>query len=86
MQLTPCQYNTFIYLIAFIREILKHISKNQLKSVQLILVFSSCLMHSDMEGITNGSSRAASTSVVNGKDKPKAWVILKHFITSDEFC
>jgi len=71
MQLPPCHYNTFIFIVSFLREVLSHSEKNKLSPVQLVLVFSKCLMQSEPHYGT--------------ESKPKAWVILHHFITSDEF-
>ncbi len=74
-QLTPAHYNAFIYMVSFLREVLKHADKNELTPNHLVLVFSRCLMHA-------APSQELSTSV---KDKPKSWIILTHFLTSEEF-
>jgi len=72
MQLTPEHYNVFIYMTSFLREVLKHSEKNKLTPVQLVLVFSACLM------------QAEPLQLQSGKGKPKAWVILRHFLTTKE--
>lgn len=49
--LPPIHYNTFIYLLSFMREVLKHASRNGLQVAQLVLVFCQCMMHpGDEEG------------------------------------
>jgi len=74
-QLTPAHYNAFIYMASFLREVIKHSDKNQLSPNNLVHGFSRCLMHS-----------ASLTEVVSsGGPKPKPWVILSHFLTSEEF-
>lgn len=92
--LTPAHYNAFIYLVSFLRECLKHADSNKLSPAQLVLVFAGCLMHCHVDG-TDGaeggaaaaasSSSAASAGAVAKESKPKAWVILRHFLTSEEF-
>jgi len=76
-QLTPAHYNAFIYMASFLREVLKHSDKNQLSPNNLVHGFSRCLMHSASltEVVSSGS----------GGTKPKPWVILSHFLTSEEF-
>lgn len=73
MQLTPAHYNAFIYIISFLREVLKHTEQNQLSALELVLVFSGALTHSVPQQDDGQQS------------KPKAWTILEHFLTSDEF-
>lgn len=90
--LTPAHYNTFIYLVSFLRECLKHAEDNRLTPTQLVLVFAGCLMHCQVDG-TEGQTPTTptggvSSSPATGGDsqmKPKAWVILRHYLTSDEF-
>lgn len=72
-QLTPAHYNAFIYIASFLREALKHADKNELNPAHLVMVFARSLMH------------ATSLESSSGKDKPKAAVVLNHFLTSDEF-
>lgn len=96
--LTPAHYNTFIYLVSFLRECLKHSAANALTATQLVLVFAGCLMHCQVDGMegqqqqqqqaasTSATSAASSGSSTSQKElKPKAWVILRHYLTSDEF-
>jgi len=42
-QLTPSQYRVFTYIVAFIREILKHFNHNKLSVDMLVPVFAKCL-------------------------------------------
>jgi len=74
MQLSAAHYNAFIYMISFLREMLKHSAKNRLSPDQLVYLFSSCLMH---------SADHMNRSPMSGR--PKAWTILRHFLTSEEF-
>lgn len=95
--LTPAHYNAFIYLVSFLRECLKHADNNKLTPAQLVLVFAGCLMHCHVDGTdsaeggassaasSSSSSSAASAGGVAKESKPKAWVILRHFLTSEEF-
>eukprot|EP00823_Brevimastigomonas_motovehiculus_P003217 TRINITY_DN1949_c0_g1_i1.p1 TRINITY_DN1949_c0_g1~~TRINITY_DN1949_c0_g1_i1.p1 ORF type:complete len:685 (-),score=128.46 TRINITY_DN1949_c0_g1_i1:411-2465(-) len=53
-QLTPAHYNAFIYIISFLREVLKHADKNELTANRLVLVFSRCIMHEEPHANRNG--------------------------------
>jgi hypothetical protein len=111
--LTPAHYNAFIYLVAFLRECLKHAEANKLTPAQVVLVFAGCLMHCAVDGTVgsttatdaspgaaaagsapaggkgaaaSSSSAASSAAASNGAEaKPKAWTILMHYLTSEEF-
>ncbi len=112
--LTPAHYNSFVYLVAFLRECLKHSEANQLTPQQLVLVFAGCLMHCTVDGSEGtagmqeggGSPGAAAAAAAAGAaagtaaagkpngngaassagaGKPKAWQILMHYLTSEEF-
>lgn len=99
MQLAPAHYNTFIYVIAFLREILKHREYNHISDVTMTIIFGSCLMPCDaltQDWDAHGVARVNSNNNNNGSgatfpsnnannDKPKAWVILRHFLTSSDF-
>jgi len=74
LQLSPAHYNVFIYMTSFLREVLKHSAKNKLTAGQLVLIFSQCLMQAAPFIVEDKS-----------KEKPKSWIILKHFLTSEEF-
>jgi len=49
-QLKPINYRVFVYVVAFIREILKHSSHNKLTVDLLVPVFSKCLFEHDVTG------------------------------------
>jgi len=112
--LPPAHYNAFIYLVAFLRECLKHADSNKLTPAQLVLVFAQCIMHCTVDAPVeeqsqqsapaaaaagaarpNGavpaagapSSAASSSNAAQAGEgpKPKAWVILMHYLTSEEF-
>lgn len=96
--LTPAHYNAFIYLVSFLRECLKHADNNKLTPAQLVLVFAGCLMHCHVDGTDSAEGAAASApstavagspagavAAVAKDSKPKAWVILRHYLTSEEF-
>lgn len=78
MQLSGAHYNALIYIISFLREVLKHSADNKLTPVQLVLVFSGCIMHTP-PGQQPQQQRAP------GGSRPTAWTILEHWLTSDEF-
>jgi len=67
-QLPSVNYNVFIYIISFLVEVLRH-PNNKLNSTQLVLIFSSCLMHAEL---------------TSAKRKPKAWLLLRHFFCAKE--
>jgi phosphatidylinositol-bisphosphatase len=71
LQLPPANYNTFVYLTSFLREVLKHSSKNKIVTVPLVMVFGVAIMHAESEQDSPG--------------KGKQFTILRHFLTSDEF-
>ena len=90
--LTPAHYNAFIYLVSFLRECLKYADSNKLTPVQLVLVFAGCLMHCQVEGreregtaAATSNATAASATNNSAATNPKAWVILRHYLTSEEF-
>mmetsp|Transcript_28661 Transcript_28661/g.69866 ORF Transcript_28661/g.69866 Transcript_28661/m.69866 type:complete len:711 (-) Transcript_28661:148-2280(-) len=49
-QLNPLQYRTFVYVVSFIREILKNSQHNKLSVEVLVPVFSKCLFEEDPTG------------------------------------
>eukprot|EP00457_Paulinella_chromatophora_P003684 gb/GEZN01003692.1/.p1 GENE.gb/GEZN01003692.1/~~gb/GEZN01003692.1/.p1 ORF type:complete len:695 (-),score=82.46 gb/GEZN01003692.1/:30-2060(-) len=74
MQLSPSHYNVFVYVISFLREVLKHKDQNELSDVQLVLAFSNSLFH-------DGSNLGGSAH----KEKFKSWVVLQHLLNTNEF-
>lgn len=78
-QLTPCHYNVFIYLIAFLRELLTHRAKNGMNPVKIVIIFASALCHFTID------ENDPVYGLQPGKQKPKAWIILRHFLVSAEF-
>ena len=78
-RLSPCHYNAFIYLIAFLREVLAHREKNRLNMVQLVVLFASALFHFDVD------DNDPAVGLAPGKVKPKPWIILRHYIIAPEF-
>jgi hypothetical protein len=68
--LSPAHYNVFMYLVAFLRELLKHSAANGLSANQLVLIFAGCLM--------------ACLGMSEDSVKPKAWIILKHLLVRDQ--
>ena len=78
-RLSPCHYNAFIYLIAFLREVLAHREKNRINMVQLVVLFASALFHFDVD------ENDPTVGLAPGKVKPKPWIILRHYIIAPEF-
>ena len=78
-RLSPCQYNAFIYLIAFLREVLAHKDKNRLNMVQLVVLLASALFHFEVD------ENDPAVGLAPGKVKPKPWIILRHYITAVDF-
>jgi len=72
MRLPLSHYNTFIYTISFLREVLKHASRNKLTPEKLAYQFSSALMQSSVKDV--GSLATF-----------KPFLILRHFLSSDLF-
>merc|ERR1712013_14144 len=72
MRLPLAHYNTFIYTISFLREVLKHASRNKLTAEKLAYQFSSALMQSSVKDV--GSLATF-----------KPFQILRHFLSSDLF-
>jgi len=73
MNLPISHYNTFIYVISFLREVLKHGAKNKCNPKKLAYQFSSALMRAPMPQIAE-------------QDLPHygPFRVLYHFITSNE--
>ena len=78
-RLSPCHYNAFIYLIAFLRELGAHRERNRLNMVQLVVLFASALFHYEVD------DNDPTVGLAAGKAKPKPWIILRHFITAPDF-
>ena len=78
-RLSPCHYNAFIYLIAFLREVLAHRERNRLQMVQVVVLFASALFHFDVD------ENDPAVGLAPGKVKPKPWIILRHFLIAPEF-
>jgi hypothetical protein len=96
LQLTPAHYNCFIYLVAFLRECLKpaNVASNKLTVQNLVLVFAGCIMHAKMDesesnpaapSASSAAAAVAPASAASSQGKPKAWAILNHYLTSEEF-
>lgn len=71
MKLPLSHYNSFIYIISFLREVLTHSTRNKLTAEVLAYTFSSALMQTSLDG-TNLSNY-------------KPFKILRHFLSSDLF-
>lgn len=86
MQLHAAKYNSFIYVVSFLREVLKHQEKNGVTVDHLVLVFSGCLMHSPPV-LETSQRKQQQQQQQRGRhmNKPKAWRIMLHFLVSDEF-
>lgn len=107
-QLSPAHYNTFIYIISFLRELLKHSTVNHCSDDIFTIIFSSSLLQADIEAALEAqnnsfannynnsssssssaaaASASASAAIIHSQsgDKPKAWIIIKHFLTSEDF-
>eukprot|EP01084_Bolivina_argentea_P265255 449540_1 len=69
MRLPLSHYNAFIYVISFLREILKHSSRNHLTPEKLAYQFSGALMQSPVRDVSNLT-------------KFKPFKILRHFLSS----
>jgi phosphatidylinositol-bisphosphatase len=76
--LPPAHYNTFVYVVSFLRKVLQRAAANQLSPVQLVLVFAGCLMQEDVAVTTSGAAAA-------GEGAYAPLIVLKHYITSHEF-
>lgn len=72
MRLPLSHYNSFIYTVSFLREVLKHSSRNRLTPEKLAYQFSSALMQTSLKDVSNLSSF-------------KPFKILRHFLSSDLF-
>merc|ERR1719474_59798 len=72
MRLPLSHYNTFIYIISFLREVLKHSSRNKLTAEKLAYQFSSALMQTSLKDVANLSNF-------------QPFKILRHFLSSDLF-
>jgi len=71
MRLPLSHYNCFIYIISFLREVLKHSSANKLTADKLAYMFLSALMQTSMD--------------VKNLSTCKPFKILRHFLSSDLF-
>ena len=78
-RLPPASYNAFVYLIAFLRELLLHKEKNKLHPVQLTLVFASALFHYNLD------DSDPTLGLRPDQNKPKAWQILRYYLISPTF-
>ena len=78
-RLDPAHYNAFVYLIAFLREVLAHQKENKLHPVQLTLVFASALMHYNLD------DSDSAFGLRPDQNKPKAWQILRYYLIAPEF-
>ena len=78
-RLTPAHYNAFVYLVAFLRELLGHREKNKLHPVQLTLIFASALFHYDLD--ENDDRYGLRPDQI----KPKPWQILRFYLLAPTF-
>jgi phosphatidylinositol-bisphosphatase len=90
MQLSAAHYNTFIYLVSFLREVIKRKDKNALTLDQIVFIFTGAIFHADaaeLSGKAAARQRAAAAAAAPPRPgaQPKNMVILRHFLTSDEF-
>jgi len=71
MRLPLSHYNCFIYIISFLREVLKHSTRNKLTADKLAYMFLSALMQTSLD--------------VSNLSTCKPFKILRHFLSSDLF-
>lgn len=97
--LPPAHYNSFVYIISFLRECLSMRHVNKIELSQLLIIFSSCLMHQQIQfdqvsnatGATNTTPHSSaappssSSTAVSAQSKPTSWLLLNHFLASEEF-
>jgi len=76
LRLRPEHYNVFLYIVAFLREVLKHSDKNHCSPVQLALVFAPVLTKAPVLD-KYGQKRAK---------RPKNERFLIHFLKDAAFC
>mmetsp|Transcript_19002 Transcript_19002/g.26730 ORF Transcript_19002/g.26730 Transcript_19002/m.26730 type:complete len:284 (+) Transcript_19002:247-1098(+) len=74
LRLTPIHYNTFIYLISFLREVLKHTKANKLTSTKIVPLFAKCIFH---------YNPLAVEKLQNMRQKP--YMVLNHYLTNQSF-
>ncbi|GAB5362676.1 hypothetical protein AAMO2058_000818100 [Amorphochlora amoebiformis] len=74
LNLTPIHYNAFVYVISFLREVLKHSASNKLTADKIIPLFAKCLFH-----YTPG----AAERLQNMRQKP--YIVLNQYLTSPDF-
>jgi len=74
LRLTPIHYNTFVYVLSFLREVLKHSEANKLSADKVVPSFAKCLFH---------YNPGAADKLQNMRQKP--YVVLRHYLTNSEF-
>ena len=77
--LPPVHYNTFVYVVTFLRKVLQHSGSNHTSAAQLVLVFANCLMQEDLANSAGSGAGSANEGVLT------PLVVLKHYITSHDF-
>ena len=78
-QLPPAHYNAFVYIVAFLRELLTHTEANNLTPEKLAVVFGAVLLRMRNEVGGLGSSKLASTLA-----KKKAVFVFQFLIDEDD--
>lgn len=75
--LPPAHYNSFIFVIALLREALKHSNENGTSADQLVLVFCNSIMHTDRflalaarEAVSNAAGVGAGPNTSRGGVRP----------------
>mmetsp|Transcript_29682 Transcript_29682/g.52112 ORF Transcript_29682/g.52112 Transcript_29682/m.52112 type:complete len:752 (-) Transcript_29682:209-2464(-) len=74
LRLTPIHYNAFIYILSFLREVLKYSSSNKLTADKIVPLFTKCLFH---------YNPGAAEKLQNMRQKP--YLVLNHYLTNDDF-
>lgn len=68
--LRPSSYNSFVYLVTFLREVLRHSASNGAREEMLVVLFASCMTQTDPE---------------THDGKPKSWYLLRHYMQTGAF-
>mmetsp|Transcript_14190 Transcript_14190/g.21560 ORF Transcript_14190/g.21560 Transcript_14190/m.21560 type:complete len:699 (+) Transcript_14190:114-2210(+) len=74
LKLSPIHYNTFVYVLSFLREVLRHSENNKLTVERLIPLFAKCLFH-----YTPGAAEKMQAM------KQRPWMVLKNYLTNKDF-
>jgi len=74
LRLTPIHYNTLIYILSFLRQVLKHTKANKLTSTKIVPLFAKCIFH---------YNPLAAEKLQNMRQRP--YMVLNHYLTSQSF-